>query len=184
MSDSLAKNFPILFLKDKMTTKSWNYWPTIIIGLFVIIFLSLASTIYVAVTNPISIDPYFDSNYEYVKSNYKTIESMEEEFIKNFSLTPPTLLKIGHNQIQLKLNSKNKTPFQTKVKAQITRPASGKGTIHLENFSKKNIDGQAVLFVSPTFELDSIGRWQIHLYFEIKQQDQAIKVYRRFDYEL
>ena len=134
------------------------HWP---IGIFLSILGLVALsvwTIKVANSNPVVMDDFYFGKYQDVDHNYNKIKLSQIAFDKKYDIKYNlTEFKQGDNSLVLSIMTKDKKPVNdAKIMVRITRPYTKEQDKDLKVISKEN--GSYKL---SSFNIDSIGRWQI-----------------------
>lgn len=134
------------------------HWPIgIFLSIVALVILSIW-TIQKANEYPVVMDDFYFDKYQDVELNYNKIQKAQMAFDKNYNLSHNLKeLKLGKNTLVLTITDKQNNPVNNaKVQVKITRPFTNEQDKILKIISKN--DG---VYKLSSFEIDTIGRWQI-----------------------
>jgi len=134
------------------------HWP---IGIFLAIMAVVALgvwTIGVANKNPVVMDDFYFEKYQDVDHDYNKIRKSQIAFDKHYNIKYNLKeFHQGENSLVVTVTDKSNAPVTTaEIMVKITRPYTKKQDKSLKVISKDNGN-----YKLSSFNIDSIGRWQI-----------------------
>ena len=137
--------------------KKSNFWPLIIVVVFLPFTAGIIATVVISQDNPVSMDNRFLSNYHTVDKNYNDLMAKQSQFEKDFNASfVTTSFHEGANELVLHLAARDGGSVDNaKIEALLTRPHTDAMD---QNLTFKSAgDGM----YKTTVTIPAAGRWQV-----------------------
>ncbi|AWI34670.1 hypothetical protein [Helicobacter apodemus] len=156
-----------------------NYWPLGIFLFALVVVGLIVLTIKTAITNPVELQRMCQRSSQDVDENINEITKLQAEFLKKYVINFEGAREQTSKEFRqafIRITSKENGTIQSnaKVNFYLTRPHTAREDRDLGK--AEFVDG---LWQSPSFSVESLGRYQIEAYVEIGKDSLCIsKEYR------
>jgi len=157
-----------------MKTIGFNYWPSFLVFLFIVLSFVCGWTVKVSMDHPVELDNLYRPGYQYINEHINELQSMSRTFDqKGYQVVFKSSPKLGKNTVEFSILNKDLLPVSNaQVDLLITRRATTKDDIRVGilNF-------ESDVYKVRDIEISKPGPW----IFNVQIQLDGLTVTRLFE---